>query len=330
MRLTRIRGWLRAAPMAEVGRRHLLVSLGALVLVVGTSLPALAQPGDTGPGAQVTSPPKYRMPKVLPAQFTSFAGDSIRAWARSAVPQARDRAALFASIQSLFRMNARFADRVMKIYPRNQLEWLVITDRADDSLAVRLGPVLEAYSKAYPEELLTAGRIAFEDRIARIVGPPDRMLGLHFVVLASYALAQADTLLTFGQVADIAGVQDGALRSMQDWVQLYHQVHNDVLSRHASHLNEEDWILLRLEDNCGNKGADVWAMKEAYVARIGVDSTKTPPEEQFGHEYTIASRKCPGDQRVVYLDMPLFQEVQKEIYRRSNEPKAQEGSKKPK
>jgi hypothetical protein len=315
--------------MAEVGRRQLLVSLGALALVVGTSVPAFAQPGDAGPGVQVTSPPKYRMPKVLPAQFTSFAGDSIRAWARSAIPQARDRAALFTSVQSLFRMNARFADRVMMTYPRNQLEWLVITDRADDSLAVRLEPVLDAYSKAHPEEVLTAGRIAFEDRIARIVGPPDRMLGLHFVMLANYALAQADTLLTVGQVTDVAGVQDGALRSVQDWVQLYHQVHGDVVARHASHLNEEDWILIRLEDNCGNKGADVWAMKEMYVAKVGVDSTKTPPEEQFGHEYTIASRKCPGDVRVVYFDMPLFQEVQKEIYRRMNEPKAQEGSKKP-
>jgi hypothetical protein len=327
MRMTRIRGWLRAVPMAGSGRRRLLVSLGALALVVGASAPALAQPGDAGPGVHVTSPPKYRMPKVLPAQFTSFAGDSIRAWARSAAPQARDRAALFTSIQNLFRMNVRFADRVAKIYPRNQLEWLVITDRGDDSLAVRLGSVLDAYSKAYPEEVLTAGRIAFEGRVARIVGPPDRMLGFHFVMLANYALAQADTLLTVGQVADVAGVQDGALRSMQDWVQLYRQVHNDVLSRHASHLNEEDWILVRLQDNCGNQGADVWAMKEMYVAKVGVDSTKTPPEEQFGHEYTIASRKCPGDDRVVYLDMPLFQEVQKELYRRSKEPKAKEGSK---
>ncbi len=329
MRMTRIRGWFRAAPTAGVVRRHFLVFMGALFLLVGTSAPALAQPGDAGPGSQVTSPSKYRMPKVLPNQFTSFAGDSLRAWARSAVSKTRDRAVLFAAVRDLFSMNTRFADRVTTIYPRNQLEWLVITDRAADSLAVRLEPVLDAYGDAYPEEVLTGGRIAFEDRMARIIGPPGRLLGFHLVMLAGYALAQADTLLTFGNVVDAAGVQDGVLRSLQDWVQLYRQVHDDVIARHESHLNTEDWILVRLEDNCGNKGADVWAMKEMYVAKVGVDSTKTPPEEQFAHEYTIASRKCPGDQRVVYFDMPLFQDVQKEVFRRAKEPKTQEGTKKP-
>jgi hypothetical protein len=327
--MTRIRGWFGAVPMAGVGRRHFLVFLGALALVVSTLAPAFAQSGNAGPGRQGSLPPKYRMPKVLPNQFTSFAGDSIRVWVQSAVPKARSRAALFTAIQSLFRMNTRFADRVMKIYPRNQLEWLVITDRAADSLAVGLRPVLDAYGKAYPEEVLTAGRIALEERMARIVGPPSRMLGFHVAMLADHALAQADTLLTFGRVADVAGVQDGVLRSLQDWVQLYHQVHGDLMARHQSHLNAEDWILVRLEDNCGNKGADVWKMKEMYVAMVGVDSTRTPPEEQYAHEYTIVSKKCPDDQRVVYFDMPLLQDVQKEIFRRTNERETREGIKKP-
>jgi hypothetical protein len=329
MRMTRIRGRFTAPPMAGVPRRHFLVFLGALVLVLGTSAPAFALPGDAGSGSQVTSPPEYRMPKVLPNQFTSFAGDSIRAWARSAVPKARDRVALFAAVHDLFRMNTRFADRVTTIYPRNQIEWLVITDRAADSLAVRLGPVLDAYGKAYPEEVLTGGRIAFEERMAQIVGPPGRMLGFHVAMLADHALAEADTLLTAGRTADVAGVQDGVLRSLQDWVQLYRQVHGDVIARHVSHLKAEDWILVRLQDNCGNKGGDVWKMKEMYVARVGIDSTLTPPEEQYAHEYTIVSKKCPDDQRVLYLDMPLFQAAQKEAFRPANEPEAREGIKKP-
>ena len=329
MRMTRIRGWLDVAPMAEVGWPIFLVFLGSLALAVVTSGPAFAQPRDADPGGHATFPSKYRMPAVLPEQFTSFAGDSIHAWVRSAVPKARDRVALFTAIESLLRMNTRFADRVAKIYPRNQLEWLVITDRAADSLAVGLKPVLDAYGKAFPEEVLTSGRVAFEDRIARIVGPPGRMLGFHVAKLANYALAQADTLLAFGHIADVVGVQDGVLRSLQDWVQLYMQVHGDVMARHASQMNAEDWVLVRLEDNCGNKGADVWKIKEMWVAKVGVDSTRTPPEEQYAHEYTLVSKKCPGDQRVVYLDMPLLQETRKELFRRSRERDAQEGIKKP-
>ncbi len=329
MRTTRIAGWLGAALTEGVGGRHLLVLLGALALAVGTLTPSSAQPGDAAPGGEVTLPQKYKVPKVLPHQFASFAGESVQAWVRSAGPKARARAALFAAVQGLFRMNTRFGDRVMKIYPRNQLEWIVITDRAADSLAVRLKPVLDAYGKAYPAEVLTAGRIAFEDRMARIFGPPSRMLGFHVAMLANHALAQADTLLTFGGVADVAGVQDGVLRSLQDWVQLYSQGHGDVIARHESQLSAEDWVLVRLEDNCRNKGSDVWTIKETYVAKVGVDSTRTPPEEQFAHEYTIVSKKCPGDERVVYLDMPLLQDALKEVSRRTCEDDAQGGMKKP-
>jgi hypothetical protein len=327
--MTRIARWFGAAPMAGPGGRHALVFLGALALVVGTLAPAFARPGDAGPAGQVTSPPRYRLPKVLPSQFTSFAGDSIRAWVRSSVPKGRDRAAVYAAVQGVFRMNTRFADRVTKTYPRNQLEWIVITDRAADSLAVGLEPVLDAYGKAHPEEVLTAGRIAFEDRMAEIVAPPGRMLGFHVVLLANHALAQADTLLNFGGVTDVAGVQDGVLRSLQDWVQLYSQAHIDVLARHGSHLKTEDWVLVRLEDNCGNKGADVWGIQGMFVAMVGVDSTRTPPEEQYAHEFSILSNKCPGDQRVVYLDMPLFNDAQREIFRLNRDLEVQEGNKKP-
>lgn len=329
MSMMRIRGRFTAAPRAGVGGQRLVILLAALTLVGGSLLPASAETGDTSPGGQVTTLPRFQMPRVLPTQFSSLASDSLRIWERSAMTKAGNRGAFFTAVQGLFRMNTRFSDRVAKVYPRNQMEWIMITDRAADSLAVGLGPVLKAYTKANPEEVLTTGRIAFEQRMARIVGPPGRMLGFHVVMLADHALAQADTLLARGLVNDVAGVQDGVLRSLQDWVELYAQVHGDVIARHESHLNAEDWILVRLEDNCGNKGSNVWTIGEMYVAKVGVDSTRTPPEEQFAHEYTITSQKCPGDQRVVYFDMPLFQDVQKEIYRRTSDAEAQGGPKKP-
>ncbi len=306
-----------ASSRIRIGRLLFLVGLGTMVCVSVPARPARAQSGAGDSGPTAVLPPRYRMPAVLPEQFASFAGDSLRAWARAAMPKVRDRAALFAAVQELLRMDARFAERVAKVYPRGQLEWITITDRAGDTLAVELAPVLAAYRKVNPEEVLTGGRIAFEDQMSQLVNPPGRMLGFHVVALANRALAQADSLLSFGGAADVAGVQDGALRALQDWVELYGQVHADVIARHESHLSAEDWVLLRLQDNCGNAGPDVWRIKEMYVAKVGVDSTVTPPEEQFAHEYTLASLKCPTDTRVVYLDMPLLQAAQREIYQRT-------------
>jgi hypothetical protein len=273
------------------------------------------------------------MPAILPRQFTSFVGDSLPAWVRSTRPKVRDRSTLLTAVRDLLRMNTRFGDRVEKVYQRNQIEWLILTDRAADSLVVGLGQVLSAYAKAFPEEILTSGRVAFEEQLARIAGPPTRMLGFHVAMLAGYALTQSDSLLASGSVADIAGVQDGALRGLQDWVQLYDQAHTDAMARHQSQMTEENWILFRLKDKCGNSGADTWTLGETFIARVGADSTKTPPEDKMAHEYHLSAKKCPGDERVVYLDMLHYQEAAKEIYRRSKvgEPQIQEdGKQKPK
>jgi hypothetical protein len=329
MRTRRIRGWRGTTPKAGVAWRPILLCAGCLALAAVATGPVRAQSAGAVPGGQVAQLPKYRVPKVLPEQFTSFAGDSVRAWTRAALPKARDRAALFAAVRGLFRMDSRFSDRVAKIYPRNQLEWIVTTDRAADSLTVSLVPALTAYGEAFPQELLTAGRIAFEERMARIAGPPGRMQGFHVVMLANHALAQADTLLTLGGVTDVAGVQDGVLRSLQDWVELYAQVHGDVIARHESQLSAEDWVFVRLADNCGNVGADVWEVRDPYVAMIGIDSTHTPPEEQYAHEYTLLSKKCPEDKRVIYLDMPLLQESMKKVFRDSQALEKEQEKKKP-
>jgi hypothetical protein len=303
------RNWPRLLP--------LLFCLGSLAWGLVSPSPGRAQADAKGPEVEVTGLKRYRMPAIMPAQFTAFATDSVRAWARSAALRAGDRAALFAAVRDLFRMDSRFADRVAKTYPKNELEWITITDRAADSLAVRLGPVLEAYGKAYPEELLSAGRVAYEERMAQIVGPPSRMLGFHLTMLGGYAVEKADSILAAGKVADVAGVQDGVLRSLQDWYHLYDEAHRDVVERHLSQMNQEDWILVRLEDRCGNKGNNVWEMKDMFVAIVGRDSTRTPPQNIFAHQYTIVSKKCAEDERIIYLDMPLYVDAQLEFYRRS-------------
>jgi hypothetical protein len=332
MSMTRIGEWhgqARRARRGSVGGRTcvlLAVSLALAAAFPALILPVMVPAAEAAP--QAGTPEKggvpakrseYRLPAVLPNQFASFAGDSTRAWSRSALPKARDRAALYAAVRNLFGMNKRFAERVAEIYPKNQLEWLLITDRAADSLCVAMSPVLKAFGKAFPEEVLTAGRVAYEERIAQIVGPPSVMLGFHVAMLGDHAIAQADSLLLDRQVTDVAGVQDGVLRSLQDWSQLYDQAHDDIIKRHESQMTSEDWVLVRLQDNCGNQGADVWKITEMWVAKVGVDSTKTPPEERFAHEYRLSSKKCPNDERDVFIDMTLFQEASKELYRRSAE-----------
>jgi hypothetical protein len=104
---------------------------------------------------------------------------------------------------------------------------------------------------------------------------------------------------------------------VQDWTQLYEQAHLDVTQKHASHLKHEDWVLVRLEDNCRNAGADVWQVTGFFMARVGVDSTRTPPLEQFAHEYHLVSRKCPGDDRYVYYDLPYLQDTLVELGRQA-------------
>jgi hypothetical protein len=85
-------------------------------------------------------------------------------------------------------------------------------------------------------------------------------------------------------------------------------------------MTQENWIFARLKDRCGNSGDDLWTKGATWMARVGIDSTKTPPEERMAHEYHISSKKCPGDERVVYLDLLFFREAAKELYNSSPAP----------
>ncbi len=298
--------------------RRFVCLLGALAvlggLTGGRTPAARAQEGETAPSRKT-----YRMPAVAPGQFLKGAADSTRAILRPAQARPGDRQTVFRGIRAALDQQDRLAERVAAVYPRNQMEWIVITDFAADTLATQLGPILSKYSEANPQEILTEGRQLLELEQMSMPSLPDRMLGFHISMLARFLYARHDSILAAGRTADRAGLEDGVLRSLQDWVRSFDQAHADVVEKHTSHLKHEDWVMIRLEDNCGNKGSDVWQIKNMYMAKVGVDSSSTPPLEMYAHEYHVESVKCAGDNRVVYFDLPLLQYTLMEAHRRAQQ-----------
>jgi hypothetical protein len=241
--------------------------------------------------------------------------DSIHVWSKLNRDLPLDRARLLSSVRGLLRQNSRFEERLTRTYPRQQIEWLLVTDAVADTLTVAVGPLLERYSKAHPEEILTEGRIALETEMAQITGPPSKLLGLHFVRMANYILARSDSLVAAGRTKDMTGLQDGVLRYMADWYNLYDQVHKTAMGVFECRVVQEDWIMARLKDKCGNSGSGVWTLSGQWMAQIP-DSTTVPVTFRWAHEFKIHSAKCPEDIRSVYIDLPNYRDVQKEIRRR--------------
>ena len=253
---------------------------------------------------------RYMMPSVTLKEFVSRGTQTIHAWRDGALPEANDRAKLYESFRQLLASYDEFQAEVGKIYPENQLEWLLITDSVADTLAHTLHGVLETYRDRNTDEILTEGRQQFEQEMNKIVGPPARVLGFHVVLLADHAYQRADELLASPNLEDKAGVYDGVLRHALDWTNLWMQVHDNPLSIYESRLKQEDWILVRIEDNCGNTGK--WKITEQYMAMIGIDSTVTPPVERFAHEFRLVGQECE-DERVIYIDLPNFNEMQRYV-----------------
>jgi hypothetical protein len=135
------------------------------------------------------------------------------------------------------------------------------------------------------------------------------MLGFHTIMLADYAMAKTDSLITHKVTDDLHGLADGVLRSARDWCELWRQVHHDALSTYESRLNQEDWIVARLEDNCGNRQ---WRITQQYMAIVGTDSTKTPPEDRYAHEFHLAADGC-DDKRVIHIELPNFNAMQRQV-----------------
>lgn len=278
-----------------------LLVLGLLVSSFGTA------------GAQETRTRQRTgiMPAVSPAQFVDRGVQSVDRWAEATASLTGNRKDMYGAIGTLLSEIETFENEVEKIYPREQLEWLLITDEVSDTVAVRLAAILEEYQEKHPDEVLTEGRQVVELALMQILGPPIRMLGFHVVMLSKFVHTQADTLLTSPQAQkDPEGVYDGVLRNIRDWCGLYEQAHFSQRSIYESRINQEDWIISRLKDNCGQSK---WKITNQYMAMVGVDSTKTPPQDMFAHEFHLESTVCEGDTRVIHVNLPNFQAMQLEL-----------------
>lgn len=270
---------------------------------------------------------RYMLPSVSLAEFMEAGTDSVMIWAGKHAANAGNRAVLFEGVRELVAQHDRFMDRVSPIYPRNQLEWMLITDAVADTLVRNLFPILEAYQKAHPREELGLGRQAFELEILHgLTAPPSRMLGFLVLTMARFAYTRADSLFATGVLMDHAGVQDGLLRNLRDWSSEFMQVHSDPISVYESRMVQQDWIIARLEDRCGNSGGGTWMLGEQYMAVVDRDTTVTPHVEMFAHEIHLKAVKCEGDDRVLWIDLPNFREVQLEVYRRSLEEQENRGA----
>lgn len=285
------------------------VALGLFVgcLGIGTVVSGQSGGGSADDAASKQGLKRYMMPSVTLQEFVDRGTRTCHSWKGRTLPLVGDRAKLFEAFRELLTAYDAFQSEVGKVYPENQLEWLLVTDSVADTLADVLHDVLVEYRKRNEDEILTVGRQKFEKKMMEIVGPPKRVLGFHVVLLADHAFEQADLLLAQPSLDDRAGVYDGVLRHALDWVGLWEQVHDNPLTIYESRLAQEDWILVRIEDECGNTGK--WRIAEQYMAMIGIDSTVTPAVERFAHEFHLVGTECE-DERVFYIDLPNFTEMQ--------------------
>lgn len=283
------------------------VALGAASFaVLGTGFVNGAAAQEDGRVAQ-----KFQvMPRVTPDQFVAKGVAMVDAWEDRARGVSADRIPFFESVQRLFREYQEFTAEVAEIYPAEGLEWLLITDEVADSLTTGLIGPLDRYQDAHPEEVLTQGRQLFELEIMKIAGPPSRVLGFHVVRLGSFSADKVSALLGPDGSDDLDGLADGFLRHLRDWCYEYQQVHDSELNIYRSRLSQQDWIIIRLRDECGNTGK--WKIKNQYMAMIGVDSTKTPPEDLFAHEFELEGTSC-DDKRTILIDIPNFLAMQREV-----------------
>ncbi|MEZ4649209.1 MAG: hypothetical protein R3E97_10600 [Candidatus Eisenbacteria bacterium] len=264
------------------------------------------------PNADAQAPPKktFVMPRVTPNEFVSKGVQMAHQWEMDARGKSRDRIALYESVVDLFSRYAAFTDEVAEIYPKEGLEWLLITDEVCDSIATALIDPLESYQNAHPDEVLTQGRQLFELELMKIVGAPARVLGFHVVRLGSFSAEKVAELNVAETTTDLDGLADGFLRHLRDWCFEYEQVHDTELNTYRSRLNQQDWVIVRLKDECGNTGK--WKIKNQYMALIGVDSTKTPPEDVYAHEFELVGTKC-DETRTIRIDLPNFLAMQREV-----------------
>jgi hypothetical protein len=162
--------------------------------------------------------------------------------------------------------------RVSHIAERYRLDepiGLLVTDGIADTLATRLGPLLEEYGRQNPEENLSRGRQTYELLLSHpsYQLPTGRFIGAYMDGFTFLFVAQADTLID--QIAtnqdfksnrreSLLGVYDGVLRHLLDITRLYDQVHREASDKYFCRLDQEDAIPPRSRcTKCGHLGLKV-------------------------------------------------------------------------
>jgi hypothetical protein len=307
-----------AKALRTIGRSALLVLLAGIGVSVGA-----IDPGDELPNGQ---------------DLVEQATLRIDQWAARTRPLVADRDRLFGRVKHLFEWEESFArDTVATRYRLDGSDGLMIRDGIADTIATRLGGLLEQYASRFPDELLSEGRRTFETAAERFPVPPGRFLGFHLVALAELFGAQSDTILAVQQRlgrGDRAGVEDGYLRHLWDLSQLYSQAHRSAGERYLCIITQEDWMAQRLAcAKCGRRGLKVYnqrnGMSEDTTAtcRAILDVANPSPGSaldrircrHWGH---IFNARCPACSTEVEFSVPLpqYRQMLIEIERGKEQP----------
>lgn len=243
-------------------------------------------------------------------ELLSTARDSVDARIATLNQYLHDRGALARGIGDLLFWELEFQNGPASQWrDPNTVGWLILTDDLSDTISARLHPLLKAYAETNPEEILTEGRQAFELANIKLVPPPTRMLGFHITRMGRLTSSRADSLINFYGVEDVAGVYDGFLRLMWDWLQQYQQFHRDVVQVHMSRVVQEDWVIARLKPSC----------PEGLRYRVeGQYMALTRDTGLYKHRFILKSDEC-GDSLTIEVPLPHFKQYMEEVQRLSVE-----------
>jgi len=245
----------------------------------------------------------------------------IDSWAAETRPMAGDRERLCQAVRRLIAWEGNFAqDTIATRCPLDGSDGLLVRDGIADTIATRLGGLLDRYASLVPEEILTEGRQAFEIGAADFPVPPGRFLGFHLIHLAYMLGVQCDTIAAMQQRvgrADRAGMQDGYLRRLWDLSQLYDQAHRTAGEKYLCTITGEDWIAQRMAcAKCGKRGLKFYNQKNGMnedttaVCRKILDVADPSPASaldrircrHWGH---IFFARCPACSTEVRFSVPL-------------------------
>lgn len=249
------------------------------------------------------------------AEMLKEATDTVDVKTKELVAVAGDRKALVAGVADLLFWELDFQNgRAARWNDPNTVGWLVLTDDLSDTIATRLHPILGDYNRLNPDEILTEGRQAFELAHTNLVPPATRMLGFHITRMGRFTYARAESLVNQVGVTDVAGIEDGFLRLLWDWLQQYQQFHTDVVQKHMSRVTQEDWVIARLKPLCPE------GKRYRIVGQYMAMATES---RMYSHRFQLVSDECSGSQVTIEVPLPHFAEYMEEVNRLSIEQQRQ-------